>query len=38
MLKDFLPAAILLALIIVSFMALFLAWSSKPMMAIGSAQ
>jgi hypothetical protein len=36
--KDFLQAAILLAMIIVSFTALFLGWSAKPMMAIDSAQ
>ena len=38
MLSDFLPSAILIAMIIVAFMALFLGWSSKPMTATGSAQ
>jgi hypothetical protein len=34
MLKDFLPAAILLAMIIVSIVALFLGWSSKPLRSL----
>ena len=38
MLNDFLPSAILIAMIIVACMALFFGWSSKPMTAIGSAQ